>query len=110
MLFLALTFVASLDPAVAAHPGHGDPVVMSGTITTITATRIEIDTFDRASFTSKRIWLVVDQKTAVRAGKQRLQLGDLRIGQEVDVAGETDLGPADEPLIRAITFRVKVKK
>ena len=93
----------------SAHPGHGDPVMVSGTVTAIEAKRVQIETLDRASATIKKVWVVIDDKTVVRVGKARLTATELRIGQNVDCAGETDLGPNDEPLVRAITFRLKSK-
>jgi hypothetical protein len=58
----------------------------------------------------KRVWLIVDDTTVVRDGKSRLTVAALRVGQQVECAGETDLGPNDEPLLRAITFRIKPAK
>ena len=92
-----------------AHPGHGDPVMVSGTVTAIEPTRVQIETFDRASARIKRVWVVVEDTTVVRVGKSRLTVAELRVGQKVDCAGETDLGPNEEPLVRAITFRLKSK-
>ena len=93
-----------------AHPGHGDPVVFSGTVTAIESNRVQIETMDRASVMMKRVWVIVDEKTVVKVGKERLTAAALRVGQRLDFAGETDLGPNDEPLVRAVTFRLKAAK
>ena len=92
-----------------SHPGHGEPVLLAGTVTAIEAKRVQIETLDRASASLKKVWVIVDDKTVVRAGKNRLTVAELHVGQKVDFAGETDLGPNDEPLVRAITFRLPSK-
>ena len=110
VISLALVLIAVLFAGRAgAHPGHGDPVMLSGTVVAVEAKRVQIETLDRASAAIKKVWVVVDDKTVVRAGKERLTAAALRVGQTVDCAGETDLGPNEEPLVRAITFRLKSK-
>ena len=106
----AVALLVSMSVDVVAHPGHGDPVLITGTITAIEPARIQLEALDRASLSTKRVWVTTDDKTVVRAGKTRLSVTVLRIGQQVEFAGETDLGPAEEPLVRAITFRVKAAK
>jgi hypothetical protein len=51
----------------------------------------------------------LDGKTVVRSGKERLPVSALRAGQKVEFAGETDEGPDGKSLVRAVTFRVKMK-
>ena len=108
---IALVLIASLPvERAAAHPGHGDPVVIyAATVVAIEPQRVQLEAVDRASASIKRVWWIIDAKTVVRVGKQRLGASELRVGQVVDCAGETDLGPNDEPLVRAITFRLKSK-
>jgi hypothetical protein len=94
----------------AAHPGHGEKKMLSGTIVTIEAAKIQLEVFDQASFSTQRVWVVVDDKTTVRAGKSRLKIEDLRTGQQVECAAETDEGPDGAALLLAITFRVTAKR
>ena len=91
----------------AAHPGHGEKKMLSGQIVAIEPAKIEMEVFDRASFSTQRVRVVVDDKTTVRAGKARLKVDDLRVGQQVECAAETDEGPDGAGLLLAITFRVK---
>jgi len=55
-----------------AHDGHGETVVMSGTIKTVLAGRIEIETFDQSLLQLKRIWVITDAKTQYRRAKKRM--------------------------------------
>jgi hypothetical protein len=109
-VLLVVALITPMRVEVLAHPGHGDPVLISGTITAIEPSRIQLESLDRASVSLKRVWVITNDKTVVRAGKARLPVSVLKVGQPVEFAGETDLGPADEPLIRALTFRVKAPK
>jgi hypothetical protein len=104
---VALTLMSGL---VAAHPGHGEKKMLSGRIVAIEPAKIQMEVFDQASFSTQRVWVVVDDKTTVRSGKARLKVEDLRNGQEVECAAETDEGPDGASLLLAITFRVKPAK
>ena len=84
--------------------------MLAGKIVAMEPTRIELEIFDRASFSTRRVWVVVDENTGVRAGKARLTLKDLRAGLEVECASETDEGPDGATFLRAITFRLKAAK
>jgi hypothetical protein len=101
--------LASAPGPALAHPGHGEIVLYSGAVLTVESGRVELEIFDKASFTTRRVWVIVDEKTVVRAGKARLPVSELRTGQQIDFAGETDEGPDGKTLVRAVTFRVKAK-
>jgi hypothetical protein len=94
----------------AAHPGHGEKKMLSGTIVAVEQTKIQVEVFDQASFSTQRIWVVIDDKTTIRSGKNRLTLQDLHNGQQVEYAAETDEGPDGASLLLAITLRVKPSK
>ena len=94
----------------AAHPGHGEKTMLSGKIVAIEPTKLQMEVFDQASFSTQRVWVVVDDKTTVRSGNTRLKVHDLRTGQQVECAAETDEGPDGASLLLAITFRVKPTK
>lgn len=112
MRFLALLLLIGVATAIpaTAHPGHGEKKMLSGTIVAVEATRIQMEVFDQASFSKRRFWVVVDDKTTVRSGKNRLKVADLRIGQVVECAAETDEGPDGASLLLAITVRVNPGK
>jgi len=101
---------AMLSALLSAHPGHGEKAMLAGKIVSMEPTKIELEIFDRASFSTRRQWVVVDEQTGVRAGKARLTLADLRVGLEVECASETDEGPDGATFLRAITFRLKAAK
>lgn len=84
--------------------------MLSGTIVAIETLRLQIEVFDQASFSTQRIWVVLDESTTIRAGKNRLNRGDLRSGQSVECAAETDEGPDGASLLLAITLRIKPPK
>jgi hypothetical protein len=92
------------------HPGHGEKKMLSGTIVAVEPTKVQIEFFDQASFSTQRVWVVVDDKTAVRSGKNRLTLADLRSGQSVECAAETDEGPDGVSFLLAIALRIKPGK
>lgn len=110
------TFIATvvgiglLSALLLAHPGHGEKSMLSGKIVSIEPTRVELEIFDRTSFSTRRVWVVVDEQTIVRSGKERLTVRDLRGGLDVECASETDEGPDGASFLRATTFRLKPAK
>lgn len=105
-----LVVAALLPLMLAAHPGHGEVSTMSGTVAAVEAKRIQLDVFDRASFSNKRIWVFVDDKTKIQDGKTRLQLADLKRGQPVDCMAETEEGTDGATALRAIQIRFRTAK
>ena len=109
-ILLALVVLLGAVAVTSAHPGHGEKKMLSGTIVAIQPAKVQIEVFDQASFSTQRIWVVVDDKTTVRSGKNRLALADLRSGQSVECAAETDEGPDGISFLHAITLRIKPGK
>jgi hypothetical protein len=101
---------AMLSALLSAHPGHGEKAMLAGKIVAMEPTRVQLEIFDRASFSTRRVWVVVDEHTGVRAGKARLTLKDLHAGLEVECASDTDEGPDGASFLRAVTFRLKSAK
>ena len=108
-VFAFLAGLVLLPAAAPAHPGHGEVVLHSGEVVAIEAPRVQLEVFDKAAVALRKIWVVVDAQTVVRIGKARLKAADLRVGQKVDFAGETDEDPDGKPMVRAVTFRVTAK-
>lgn len=111
-ILLILVAVAVFSPPLSssAHPGHGEVKVMSGTVIAIQSERIQIEFFDRTSFSTKLVWVFVDDKTKVTAGKSRLRLSDLKLQQDIDCMAETEIGKDDTTVLRAVQIRLKPKK
>jgi hypothetical protein len=108
---LLMSAVALMLPVLAvAHPGHGEKRLLSGTVSAIERDRVQLDVFDQASFSRRLVWVVVDEHTVVRVGKARLNATELRVGQRVDCASETDEGPDGVSFLRAVTFKVTPAK
>ena len=101
--------LASAAPS-AGHPGHGEKKMLSGTLVAIEPTKVQIEVFDQASFSTQRVWVILDDGTTIRSGKNRLNRGDLRSGQSVECAAETDEGPDGGSRLLAITLRIKPAK
>ena len=70
-LFLLIIGVSALA-RVEAHDGHGEQVVMTGTIKTVLAERIELETFDQTMLQMKRVWVITDAKTKYVRAKKRV--------------------------------------
>lgn len=96
-ILAATTFVLMCWGTLAAHPGHGEVKVM-------------IEFFDRTSFSTKLVWVFVDDKTKVTAGKTRLALTDLKLQQDIDCMAETEIGKDEITVLRAVQIRLKQKK
>lgn len=71
--YLLVLFLCSVSALarIEAHDGHGEKVVVSGTIKTVVAGRIELETFDQTMLQLKRVWVITDANTRyVRARKR----------------------------------------
>ncbi len=110
ILAIVLASFVAWPVAIGDHPGHGEIKVMAGKVIVIQADRIQIEFFDRTSFSTKSAWLFVDDKTKVTNGKTRLSLTDLKLGQEIDCMAETEIGKDDITVLRAVQIRLKQKK
>jgi hypothetical protein len=73
LLVLLLLSVSGLT-RVQAHDGHGERLVMSGTIKTVLSDRIELETFDQAMLQLKRVWVITDAKTKYVRAKKRIDV------------------------------------
>jgi len=105
-----LIAVAVLTAAPAAHPGHGEVAMLSGKVTAVETDRIQIDVFDRASFSRKRVWVFVDAKTKIQNGKVRVASTELKRDLEIDCIAETEEGKDGATALRAVQIRFKRSK
>jgi hypothetical protein len=64
---------ASGATAASAHDGHGERVVVIGTVQAVNADRIQIETRDDASLQLKRVWVITTEKTTYKRGKARVE-------------------------------------
>jgi methionine-rich copper-binding protein CopC len=73
-LIVLLGLIAACSATVAlAHDGHGERVIITGTIQAINADRIQIETRDDASLQMKRVSVVTTKKTRYKRGKARVE-------------------------------------
>lgn len=111
MKILAGTMIVLMCWAgLTAHPGHGEVKVMSGKLVAVQAKNIQIEFFDPTSFTTKLVWVLVDDTTKVTAGKTRLAWTDLRLQQQIDCMAETEEGKDGTTALRAVQIRLKLAK
>ena len=78
--------------AAAPHDGHGETVVMSGTIQAVGSQRIEIETRDDTALQLKRVWVVTNVKTQYKRGKARVdaEAAQLAVGERVTAVAKSE--------------------
>src|SRR5688572_31410969 len=83
---LGLVALLVLPVAALAHEGHAHKYM--GTVTTVSATHLEVKTTD-----GKTVRVVLNAKTAVARGKQKADLAALKAGERVvvEVPNEKDM-------------------
>lgn len=83
---LGLVALLALPVAALAHEGHAHKYM--GTVTTVSATHLEVKTTD-----GKTVRVVLNAKTAVARGKQKADLAALTAGERVvvEVPNEKDM-------------------
>jgi hypothetical protein len=84
---LALALALTLPAYVRAHEGHAHKVM--GTITAATDNRLEVKTRD-----GKTVTIVLNEKTTIVRGKEKLDAAALKAGERVVV----DVGTGKEPM------------
>jgi hypothetical protein len=68
VLFVGLAAAYGIPDAIA-HDGHGNTVVITGTIQAINSGRILIETRDDVSFQLTRLWVTTTENTRYKRGK-----------------------------------------
>ena len=74
----AVAVTLMLPPAVGAHEGHTHKVL--GTVASVQANQIEVKGTD-----GKVLTIVLDVKTAITRGKDKLDAAALKVGERVSV-------------------------
>ena len=77
LVVLLLLSVSALVP-LGAHDGHGEQLVLSGTIKTVLPVRIELETFDQTMLQLKRVWVITNVKTRYVRAKKRVHVETAR--------------------------------
>ncbi len=84
LLMLALAVVYQVT--VAAHPGHDETVVVTGTVVGFQTSAIEVATFDMTLLQPRTVSIVVDGQTKYRLGRQKIEPSQLELGVRVVVS------------------------
>ena len=92
-------WLALVPIAAAAHAGHEHHVL--GTIKSIDATRIVVQTTDEKTHEQKAVAITLNGSTNIRRGDDVASRSDLRVGERVAVS----VGTGKEPL-KATEIRV----
>ena len=94
----------------AAHDGHGERIVVVGTIKHVGAQRIEIETVDQNAMQLKRIWIETDAKTKYVRARKKIDSTDAQLvaGERVTavITGEH----ASDGAIRFVTLQLELPR
>jgi hypothetical protein len=95
--------------AISAHDGHGETLVLAGTIRAIAAERIEIEARDEASMQLKRVWVITSPKTKYKRGKQFVDAGaaELTLGERVTAVVRSE--HTDDKSLRLLALQLELK-
>ena len=104
--------VAFGGPVASAHDGHGERVVIMGTIQAINADRIQIETRDDATLQMKRVWVITTEKTRYKRGKTRVDAdaAELATGERVVAVAMSEHTEDNSPRLFALQIDVSGRK
>ena len=103
-LLLAVSIALTLAPLVSAHEGHDQKIM--GTVSTITATRLDMKTT-----AGKMASITLTTKTKVIHGAMAMKIDDLEVGDRVVVTASAEgKGPLIAKEVRLGAAAVKSKK
>jgi hypothetical protein len=105
---MLVTLALSCAPAVA-HENHA-LVVITGTVISADARRIQIDSFDGANFTRTQLSVTLDSNTRYRIGKARVDGLELRAGERVELIVQSKDTPDGSLQFKAIQVRIDAPK
>lgn len=110
-LLTCIALVVSVRAAVP-HDGHGETVVMSGTIQALDSGRVEIETRDDTSLQLKRVWIVTNAKTQYKRGKARVdaEAAQMAVGERVTAVAKSEHAEGDSIRWVAVQIELAGKK
>lgn len=83
---------------------------MTGTVRTVQKDRIEIETFDDTLLQRRSVWILLDAKTKLLLGKNRVDALDLVSGHRVETAVRSEHARDGAIQLRAVQVRVNEPK
>jgi hypothetical protein len=91
-----------------AHDGHGETVVISGTIRALSQHGLDVEALEKSSLQLTRVSVVTDAKTQYSRGKRRVPGGAARpaVGERVSIVARSEHG--DEGSIRWLALRIQL--
>ena len=111
-VLFALALLVSGGGFAMAHDGHGETVVISGTIRAFTQGNIDIETRDDVSMQFKRVLVVANAKTQYKRGKARvtLETAQPEVGERVSVVARSEDGPGNSLQWVAVQVELRARK
>jgi hypothetical protein len=106
---MSCLLAALLTLGAAAHPGHGSTVVI-GTLLSVTAEVITIETRDVATAAMKTVRIQVTEDTRYREGKTPVTDVTPYLGGRAIVGVDYEDGPTGETIYRALDVRLAKPK
>ena len=89
-----LALIAAVPSAAAAHEGHAHKVM--GTVTSVQGSNLMVKSTD-----GKSVMVMLDAKTKITQGKNKVELAALKVGDRIVAEG-----PEKQGMITATTVRV----
>jgi hypothetical protein len=107
-LFCAVAALILGMGAITAHDGHGETLVLTGTIQAISAERIEIEARDEAAMQLKRVWVITTPKTKYKRGKQfvNAKAVELTLGERVTAVVSSE--HTDDKSLRLLALQLEL--
>lgn len=99
-----------LPGTAAAHPhGPDSAVFFSGTVrqVDVKSATLVVDGVDPRTFTRRDVLVFVDSRATIRAGKARLVLADIQVGQRVTLVGEREEDDAGKIVITDVRVNLR---
>lgn len=93
-----------------AHEGHGEISILTGTVRSVAKDRLEIETFDNTLLQRKNVWILLDDKTKLLVGKNRVDTIELVFGHRVETAVQSEHARDGSIQLRAVQVRLNEPK
>jgi hypothetical protein len=105
---VALAICVTSAAIASGHDGHGETVVISGTIRALSQNGLDVEALEDASLQLKRVSVVSDTKTQYRRGKHRVSgmAAQPAIGERVSIVARSEHGA--DGSIRWLALRIQL--